>query len=224
MASKVLVLIPTLTRPIMCRRAVESLLRQDFASWDLAIIKNGPAKLAGYTRALADVLEHPRIHLLSVGEAGLGNALNEGFTHFHHGHQYFANLEDDDEWNPAFLRLMYKEAQRSGADVTHCLQHQEPDRRQSNGGPMDTALIRRRNWINFPMCLFRSSLFRKTGGFCTDAGPATDWDWHLRCLQAGGRYHFVPETLVTHHWHGGNYCLQSNGEYVRKRLKEGAYG
>ena len=90
---------------------------------------------------------------------------------------------------------------------------------------MDKRFIRRENWINFPMCLFKADLFERVGGFCNEAGPATDWDWHLRCLKAGARYQFVPQTLVTHHWHGGNYCLGTNNtRFIRQRMEAGVYG
>ena len=225
--ARVLVLIPTISRPALCARAVQSLLRQNFAAWDLGIVKNGgDSNLEEYVQHLGDTLEHSRVRLLVTHARGLGNALNEGIEYFRQGeHKYFANLEDDDEWHPDFLHTMYREAGRTGADVVHCLQQQEPSQRQSAGGPMDASTIRRRNWINFPMCLFRTDLFDKTGGFCNEAGPATDWDWHLRCLKAGARYHFVPHPLVTHHWQGDNYCLRvNNNKFIQRRMQEGVYG
>ena len=224
--SKVLVIIPTISRPALCARAVESLVRQNFAAWDLGIVKNGgDANIDQYITALERFLPHPRIRLLVTFQGGLGNALNEGVRYFGRDHEYFANLEDDDEWHPEFLRTMYREARGSAADVVHCKQHQEPMARQSEGSPMDMRTIRHRNWINFPMCLFRMGLFKRTGGFCNEAGPATDWDWHLRCLKAGARYHFVPETLVTHHWQGDNYCLKvQNNQFIQRRMEEGVYG
>lgn len=224
--SKVLVIIPTISRPTLCARAVESLLRQNFAAWDLGIVKNGgDDNIAEYITALERFLPHPRIRLLVTFQSGLGNALNEGVRYFGADHEYFANLEDDDEWHPEFLRTMYREARGTGADVVHCQQLQEPEQRQSAGSAMDTALIRKRNWINFPMCLFRMGLFERAGGFCNEAGPATDWDWHLRCLKVGARYHFVPETLVTHHWQGDNYCLKvHNSQFIQQRMERGIYG
>jgi len=224
MPNEVLVLVPTLNRPRMCRRAVDSLLHQDFASWDLVIVKNG-GDSAEYGKVFADLLSHPRIRLLVMHEAGLGNALNAGLSLYLAGHQYFANLEDDDEWDPTFLRRMHQEAQKSAADVVHCLQRQKPGQKQSNGGPMDVKMLRHRNWINFPMCLFRSSLVERVGLFCNEAGPATDWDWHLRCTAVGATYRFIHEVLVTHHWHGSNYCLQQqDSQFVKEKLKAGGYG
>jgi len=229
--SNVLVVIPTLDRPKMCRCAIESLLRQKFANWSLVIAKNGGAHhTVEYVKALSsphDMLNDPRLRMLVLPQSGLGYALNEAFSAFAGGYKYFTNLEDDDEWDDQFLVTMVKTLDETGADVAHCLQRQEPDQKQSNGGPMNAAMLKRHNWINFPMCLFRTETIKRAKGFCNEAGPATDWDFHLRALQAGARYEFVPQVLVTHHWHEANYCIvdrEKGKEFVTKRLKEGVYG
>lgn len=222
---KILVVIPTLSRPETCRRAVGSLLKQTFTDWSLVVAKNGGRRgFHEYVTALDDVMDTPRAHFVIFLQSGLGYALNEAVSQFVEGHDYFANLEDDDEWDPDFLKTMYREARRTQADVVNCLQRQIPVGKQSSGGQMDEDDIYRHNWINFPMCLFRANLFERADGFCNEAGPATDWDWHLRCLSAGARYHFVPEVLVTHHWHGDNYCIKEDGApQIRQWIREGRY-
>ena len=164
------------------------------------------------------------MRMLVLPDSGLGYALNEVVAHYGE-YEYFAVLEDDDEWDPGFLRTLRKALVAGGADVTHCRQRQVPECRQSDGAPMDRVRIRAVNWINFPMCLFRMQLFHRVGGFTNAAGPATDWDWHLRCIAAGARYEFVDRPLITHHWHGDNYCVKVDGRpFVMKRLAEGVYG
>lgn len=209
----------------MCRRAVDSLLQQTFTNWDLVIAKNGKGSLGLYEDAMASLLSYPRIRMLVLPGKGLAYTLNSTLAAFGQGHEFFANLEDDDEWAPEFLATM-TQALATGASVAHCLQRQEPSRKQSDGGPMDKARIKVHNWINFPMCLFRTDLWlnRVKETFCPEAGPATDWDWHLRCLQAGAVYKYVPRTLVTHHWHGSNYCLAANhAALIKDRIAQGVY-
>lgn len=223
--NRVLVIIPTVDRPKMCRRAIDSLLQQTYTDWDLVIAKNGAGAVEPYAQMTRDLLSNLHIRLLVLPGKGLPYALNETLHAFALGHEFFANLEDDDEWGPEFLATMVG-ALEKGGDVAHCLQTQVPGQRQSNGGPMDTHRIKVRNWINFPMCLFRTDLWtdRVAVTFCPEAGPATDWDWHLRCLQAGASYKFVQKTLVTHHWHGRNYCLAANQEaFIKDRIKKGVY-
>jgi GT2 family glycosyltransferase len=209
----------------MCSRAITSLVAQNFNSWDSVIAKNGgKSHLDAYQTALGVLLSRANVELLVLPEKGLGYALNEAARQHLRGHDAFAVLEDDDVWDPDFLRVMYQAMTSSGADVVHCLQRQVPLQKQSPGGPMNPDLIRRRNWINFPMCLFRASLFEQAGGFSEEAGPATDWDWHLRILGAGGRYHFVNQVLVTHHWHSSNYCIEVDGKpHITHQLRSGAY-
>jgi hypothetical protein len=210
----------------MCGRALKSLVGQNFGSWDAVIAKNGgEALLDAYRSALRVPLSLSNVHLMVLPERGLGYALNQAARQWVQAYEAFAVLEDDDEWDSDFLRVMYQELMASGADVAHCLQRQVPVQRQSPGGPMNADLIRRRNWINFPMCLFRASLFEQAGGFSEEAGPATDWDWHLRILRAGGRHHFVNQVLVTHYWHSSNYCIEVNGKpHIVAQIGKGAYG
>lgn len=226
-ASQVLVVTPTLNRPTLCPRAVASLVAQDFTDWTLIIAKNGGTDLLNAYRAqLAPYLEDPRVHLLVLPEKGLGYALNSAINQFRKNHAYFAILEDDDEWAPKFLSTMKDALDRTGANVANCLQRQLPDAKQPAGGPMNPGLMLMQNWINFPMCLFRIPLYQSVGGFSEDAGSATDWDWQLRCLDASAQYTFVNETLVTHHWHGDNYCLQAGAPAytgIIERMRTGRY-
>jgi len=226
MNSRILVITPTYERPEMCRRAIDSLVAQQCHNWTAVIAKNwGDHRLAQYQEALGDVLELPNVHLQVLPKRGLGYALNQAATAYLGFHDAFAVLEDDDEWDPTFLPTMFRELRGNGAHVAHCLQRQVPRRWQSDGGPMNRDMIRSANWINFPMCLFRSDLYFATGGFSGEVGPATDWDWHLRCLKAGARYHFVNRVLVTHHWHNSNYCRQEQGRpAIMKQFKKGTYG
>ena len=227
MSSDVLVIIPTYDRPSLCKRAIGSLVAQDFEMWDAVILKNkGTHRLQEYVGELGDFLDHPRISMCVVPGSGLAYALNQACRHFLTGHEYFASLEDDDEWDPGFLRVMANELDCNSnvADVVHCLQRQEPMPRQSDGGKMDKDEIRRHNWINWPMCMWKAKVWRGIGGFCEDVGPAVDWDTHLRALARGFNYRFVNNTLVTHHWHGGNYCLEVEGKgAIMKRMERGIY-
>ena len=226
MISNVLVVMPTLDRPVMCRRAVDSLLRQNFAAWGLVISKNGgPAMVPEYLESLGDILYDKRVRFLISPLKGLGYGINEGARRFIDDFSYVSVLEDDDEWMPNFLPTMVKAANQSCADVIHCKQAQVPEKRQSNGAPMDPKYIRRRNWVNWPECLIRRSMFKKVKGATNEAGPATDWDFHLKALGAGAKYHFVNQVLVIHHWHGENYCINVNGiDLMLKRIEEGVYG
>jgi len=225
--NRVLVVVPTVERPKVCARALRSLHKQKFTDWDCVVVKNGnvvPDR--EYSLALGPML-NGKVVMIGVDNASLPGALNEGCRKFLKGHEFFAVLEDDDEWMPKFLANMVRTLDLAGTskDVANCYQRQLPDKKQSNGGHMDFSRLLRQNWINFPMCLFRERLFKDAGGFDELAGPATDWAWHLACVyEANAGYKFVNEELVVHHWHGKNYCLNvTNADYVKKKIKEKGY-
>ena len=226
MSGKVLIVIPTLNRPELCARAVESVLRQKYENWECVVVING--QLKNRSDYLGFLGSPPmNVHLWKTADTGLGKALNYGigFGIKDHLPDYWMNLEDDDELDPEYLEVMVAALEESGADVVNCLQRQVPRKIQSNGGPMNTEHILRRNWINWPMCLWRREVYGKVGPIAEDVGPATDWDYHLRCVAAGIKYHHVEQALVVHHWHDGNYCLQVDGKpHIARRRAGGVYG
>lgn len=224
---RALVVIPTLDRPRMCARAVDSLMAQTCEDWSLVIAKNGGTECLGsYVAELGPRLNDERVKMLVLPQNGLGYALNEALDPFLAGHRAWANLEDDDEWHPYFLEVMLKHLKKG--DVAHCLQKQVPRPKQSNGGKMNASRLKWQNWINWPMCLWSARVYSEVGPIAEDCGAATDWDWHLRCVRAGMKYVFVDRALVTHHWHPNsgspNYCLRDRkNPIVSKRIEEGAY-
>jgi len=198
-------------------------MRQKHKDWNCVIAKNGGSKcLSSYVDSLGPRLDDERVRMLVLPGRGLGYALNQALGPLLDEYDAWANLEDDDEWHEDFLKVMWENL--PGHDVAHCLQEQVPVTKQSNGGKMNTASLKRRNWINWPMCLFRSRVYREVGPISEDSGSATDWDWHLRCTSAGFKYKFVNTALVTHHWHGKNYCLsEKTNTNVLERIREGVY-
>lgn len=236
MSGKVLIVIPTLNRPKLCARAVESVLKQKYQDWIVLVLINGnPSAVLrdSYMQALSFATDSregwPRKTDYEIRErSGLGWALNEAIKYglrYHGQFDYWMNLEDDDELDPDYLNVMVEAIESSGADVVNCLQRQVPRKIQSDGGPMDANALQRQNWINWPMCLWRKEVYAEVGPISEDVGPATDWDYHLRCTAAGIKYHFVDKVLVTHHWHDDNYCLHVDGRRIIANKKaKGAYG
>lgn len=235
MSGKVLVVIPTLNRPKLCARAVESVLRQKYWDWYLVVAINGmpecmddwAIKEQKYKDAIGD-LPLGKGHYMSCHEAGLGVTLNAVLKPALLGEcqqfDYWMNLEDDDKLYPDYLKVMVDALETSGADVVNCLQRQEPRKLQSAGGAMNADYLQSRNWINWPECLWRREVYERVGPVAEDVGPATDWDYHLRAVKAGIKYHFVGQTLVIHHWHNDNYCLHVDGKgVIAKKKAEGAY-
>jgi len=226
MSDNTLIVTPTVNRPYLCKRAGQSLLAQSDPNWTWVIAKNGGShKLSEYAEALERLLEDKRVYMLVLPERGLAYALNQALSRFGHEAPRFANLEDDDEFHEHWLKKMKAHMSKTHADVVHCMQRQEPEQLQAHGRPMDQEEILVHNWINWPMCLIRTSLIHRVGGFTPEAGPAVDWDFHLRAVRgAHATYSFLNERLVTHHWHENNYCREAKApQWLRDKAKAGGY-
>ena len=130
-----LVVTPTVDRPERCRRAILSLAHQGYPYWESVIIKNGPpAQSARYVEQLQYRLIDTRAHLVQIHGEGLALALNAGFSFLEEHHLYVAVLEDDDEWDPRFLKSMINALELAKADVVYCKQ------KFTNRGPANELL------------------------------------------------------------------------------------
>ncbi len=223
MEQRVLIVIPTRDRPWMCLRAIKSALGQTYVHWNMVVAKNDKLKKEEYT-SMFSRFHDPRITVMEYPKSGLGYALNRACQGFLLGFDLFTVLEDDDEIDPTYIEELVGFQKETGADVVHCKQRQVPDKLQSDGDHMNLVNIQKRNWINFPECVFKSSLY-EDHQFSEECGPSTDWDWHLQnVMVSNAEYRFLDKVLVTHHWHGRNYCQKdSNFNWMRVRIDVGYY-
>jgi glycosyltransferase involved in cell wall biosynthesis len=106
------VIIPTLKRPAMLKRAVLSVLQQSFQDFEVIVIIDGPDEQT--VRADIRSLD-ARIRVVSLAEnVGLAEARNIGIRHARA--RWVALLDDDDEWLPDKLRLQVVRAIELGGD------------------------------------------------------------------------------------------------------------
>jgi glycosyltransferase involved in cell wall biosynthesis len=92
------VVIPLYNKAAYIHRALESVLAQAFADFELIVIDDGS------TDGSADAVRRhtdPRIRLISQENAGVGAARNRGMAEAKSG--WVAFLDADDEWLPGFL-------------------------------------------------------------------------------------------------------------------------
>lgn len=222
--AQVLVVIPTRNRPAMCARALASLNAQTLKDWEAIVVWNGSKHGPQYALHLHDYLLDSRVHMVQIQQEGLAVALNAGFSFLGH-HPFVWVLEDDDEAEAHFLEHMLASATNTGVDVVWCKQEQVPQKMQFRGDEdFSHGNMKKRNQINWPMCILRVGALKGVLPIDENVGPATDWDTHLRLLGAGAKYGFLNETLITHHWHETNYCLLESGkELILERVKQGYY-
>lgn len=228
MSGKVLIVMPTYLRSHMFKRAIESALAQDYEDWHLALVINGlkrhPEQTEKYLKEYPGI-PNDKVTLVLIQERGIGQALNAGLgKSWPFKWEYWMNLEDDDTIDPTYLSKMVDALEsHTNCGVVNCLQRQKPKEQQSNGGPITWEILNA-NWINWPQCLWRKSVYDEVGPIAEDVGPAVDWDWHIRCMYAGVKYYHLPQTLMTHYWHNTNYCTHVDGRpIIAKKIARGDY-
>lgn len=115
------IVIRTRDRPLFVRRAVASVLGQNWPHWQLAIINDG-GEAQALEAALAEVpgaRKDPRLRLVHLPQSGGRSAA------FNHGlnlleTDFIACLDDDDTWSPDFLHGLlgfYHEVQPLAPDL-----------------------------------------------------------------------------------------------------------
>ena len=105
---RVSVVIPTYRRPVELKRALESVLTQDFTDIEdieVLVVDDNPPETPGRedTTRLLESLEGPLVHIRTEGSLGGAGARNVGIGKARG--EYVAFLDDDDQWLPGKLRL-----------------------------------------------------------------------------------------------------------------------
>lgn len=123
--------------------------------------------------------------------------------------EWCALLDDDDEWLPDHIELLWRHAQQTRADLVYPWftvpggfdpwPHRE-------GQPFDREALRSENYIPITV-LVRTELLRAVGGFTPKGppeNPCDDWGTWDALLAAGAKFEHLNRRTWTWHWHGGN--------------------
>lgn len=199
------VVIPTLRRPALLRRALDSVLAQTCRNIEVIVVIDGPDE---ETAAALRALDDPRLRVLanprSLTAAG---ARNRGVEHARG--QWIAFLDDDDAWLPHKLERQLDAARDQGdvlvtslsRVITPITSYVWPLVIYDNTRPLGEYLFDRQTAFAgcgfiqtssylMPRALYLASPFR------VDT-PHDDWDFLLRLTgQSGARVVTVPEVLV----------------------------
>jgi len=199
------VIIPTLNRPKLVLRAINSVLRQTYQEIEVIVVVDGPdSDTVSVVRAVND----PRLQVIvnpqSLTAAGARNAGAD-----HARGEWIAFLDDDDEWLPCKLERQIAFASGHAPALFSCLSrvvtpgatYIRPQLIFDNSCPLDEYLFDRRSllggsgFIQTSSYLLPRQLFDKVR-FNVES-PHDDWEFLLRLSkQAGARIVTVPEVLV----------------------------
>jgi glycosyltransferase involved in cell wall biosynthesis len=222
-ASLVSVVIPTLKRPELLLRALQSVLAQTHANLEAIVVVDGPdeptlAALASVHDPRLTFFANPR-SLTAAGARNAGVARATG--------DWVAFLDDDDEWLPTKLEKQLALAAGRDTVIASCLTRVEtplttyiwPEIVYDNAVPLGDYLFDRKtaflgaSFIQssgylLPRALFLASPFRV-------GSPHDDWEFILRlCSRPGVRVETVPEALVMHRFEEQRATLSSRNTWA----------
>ncbi len=191
------VIIPTYNRARKVVRAVESVLAQTLADFDVWVIDDGSSDQTA--QALSPYLNH--IHYLSQVNSGVAEARNCGMRES--SGQYIALLDSDDWWYPQKLGVVAA-AIKAHSDVG--LFYSQFDvfneageklwRNQSRAitGSAYRSLLKG-DFLAASTTVFKRECIDRVGNFDREMTPCEDWDLWLR-IARGYPISLVPEALV----------------------------
>jgi len=217
------VVIPTRNRPDLLRKALDSVLAQTFADYEVVVVVDGPD---APTEELLAAEPDPRVrfHVSAVAQGG-GAARNEAIRRAN-GH-WIAFLDDDDLWMP---RKLERQLQGIRSDGDAVVSFTRLIARAPHGSYVWPRRGPRVGEHVSDYLFARTSLFAGEGGIQTSTILASrplalsnpldeslrrlqDTDWLLRVVAAGAQLDFCPEGLTIWHIEGTRATVTS--EYQR---------
>lgn len=215
--SCVSVIMLTYNRPQFIRRAIQSVVAQDFTDWELIIVQDGEQELA--RAVISEWSGDPRFrHFHRDTPGNVASALNFGIRQARG--EFIAILDDDDLWistdklsrQLAFLRANPDCAACGGGAIV-IDEHEDEKLRYLK--PEQDEQIRSKMLHANPMAhsttLYRKASAEKVGLYDESLPGYQDWDFFIRLARVGKLYNF-PEPLMC-------YTLWSGGTtYSRLRL------
>lgn len=217
------VVIPTLRRPWLLLRALNSVFAQTCTDIDIIVVVDGPdPETAAVLRSVSDtrllVIENPK-SLTAAGARNVGVANAKG--------EWIAFLDDDDEWLPKKLERQLAYAVGRGSVLVTSLStivtpHYTdiaPDLIYDNRLPLDEYLFDRRSlsarpgYIPTPSYFLRRDLFNSAP--FKIGNPHDDWDFILTLSKRlGVRIETVPEVLTIIHAGEHRPSLSGSGSWA----------
>jgi glycosyltransferase involved in cell wall biosynthesis len=222
---EVSVVIPTLRRPKLLLRALQSVFGQTFQQIEVIVVVDGPDE---ETMAALEAVRDPRLRIFmnprSLTAAG---ARNVGVSHARG--EWIAFLDDDDEWLADKLEKQIAFARVRGALFVSCLSQMItpiatfiwPEKIYDNAAPLDEYLFDRRttfagsSMIPTPSYFVLRALYEKSP-FRIECAEHDDWDFLLRLSKRlNVPIETVPEALVKIYSEERRPSLQNSGTWLK---------
>lgn len=208
METMVSIIVPTYNRENVIGRALRSILRQTYSSYEVVVVDD--ASTDGTESVVAD-LQDPRIRYIALQEnQGAAHARNVGIREAKY--DYIAFLDSDDEWLPDKLELQMKKMLKSSEQFAMVYCRMRGLSRDGSGtfvcpqqdyvkeileGDLFKPLLFQ-NVIGTPAMVARRECLEQVGGFKETLHCLEDWELILRIAKRW-KIGFVDKILVQIH-------------------------
>lgn len=193
--AKVAVIMRTKERPLLLRRAIDSVLSQDFRDFELCIVNDGGERdevdhAVGEFKGIAA----GRIHVVhNQTSSGREAAINDGVRST--DSELITLLDDDDSWDPHFLSAAVRvldDPAVMGVSTRSAVIYETIDGTQIETGGAEIlaaeldqitlAEMLLRNTIPTNSFVYRRRVYNELGGYDGSLPVLADWDFNLRFL------------------------------------------
>jgi len=193
------VIMLTYNRETLVSRAIESIMKQTFTSFEFIIVDNGSTDRSGI---IADEYaeKDSRIHVIHRNRGNIGSGRNAGLDAAHG--EYLAFIDDDDWAEPDYLEFLHNLTTENSADISICgaMKNAFDEKLVMTA---EEALIevmwRRKYNVAFPAKMFRASLFE--GIRFSENAKYDDIELMPRMLAGANcvAYHGLPKYIFFRH-------------------------
>jgi hypothetical protein len=220
------VVVPTLNRPGLLRRALRSICAQEGVPLEIIVVDDGSSDEKAVTTAVEDSRVRVARHSQSMGVSA---ARNRGIADARG--EWIAFCDDDDLWAPGKLAAQLAEGDLAGAGWVYTGDVNVDDRlRVLSGAPPpapDAVMATLPRWNPLSSggsnVLVRADVLARSGGFDPELRRTEDWDLWLRLARIGPPA-CVCRPLVAYRFHPMNVALEVESMVDEPRRLATRYG
>ena len=215
--------VPTCHRPLLLRRALQSICAQELAPPEIIVIddaghEDGTRRdVQGWGFGQVRVVGN--LHAKGVsGARNTGAAVASG--------ELLAFLDDDDEWLPSYLLEAVRRFELGNLDIVCAdllCQFDDGVDRPAKPAPdslLPALFLTRNPGLGGSNMMIRKSTYIAIGGFDETIAAAEDMDFGLRLsLRGNVRYERLPKRLVRFHQHKGPKLCTPAGDAMSQGIR-----
>ncbi|WP_341577877.1 glycosyltransferase [Microbacterium schleiferi] len=175
------IILATWNRAGELRSAVDSVLAQTWANWEVLIVDDGSWD---DTRLLAELLasRDPRIRYIPRQHSGVSATRNAGLSQA--TGDYLTFLDSDNVWEPNFLQDMMIAMSEGDLEAAFStLETIDGEKRLFREAPAELRSLENGNVVDLNILVVRRDVIERIGGFDETLARAVDYDLILRIAQ-----------------------------------------